>query len=356
MPEIPDVIPGADVESTWGNDIRSRTLMRYTDQASLSASILTPDAGDFAYVIDESAVKVWTGAAWIPVALPDVDGNLVVAGALTVGEAGDTDAHNLQIQRQIAAVQWRNGFLIQADGTMEMFIFNGSQSARFLLGLAAASLEVPLDMNGNLIDGVSFLIGSGSLGVRPGSGGFLRLQNGAGINQFAIDPNGGANEGDINLSNFAGQLTHNWDESADTWKFHKELSMTGAAKITNVLDPTADQDAATKAYVDAGQAWAAPTLVNGYSNFAGGFQDARYRKIHDVVYFEGMLNTGSTALSTTITTFPSGFRPNAIIPLNCMTSAGARRMDIEPGGTLKWSDGDGTPSWVSFNQQWGADN
>ena len=64
MSEIPDVTPGADVESTWGNLIKDRTLMRYSSQANLGGSIPTPSVGDFAYVVDEAAVKVWTGAAW----------------------------------------------------------------------------------------------------------------------------------------------------------------------------------------------------------------------------------------------------------------------------------------------------
>jgi len=64
MSEIQDVVPGSDVESTWGNLIKDRTLQRYSTQATLDASILTPSSGEFAYVVDESAVKVWTGASW----------------------------------------------------------------------------------------------------------------------------------------------------------------------------------------------------------------------------------------------------------------------------------------------------
>ena len=85
MSEIIDVIPGGDVESTWGNLIKDRTLMRYSNQAALDGSILTPNAGDFAYVIDEQAVKVWTGAAWITFALQVAGEFLPLAGGVMAG-------------------------------------------------------------------------------------------------------------------------------------------------------------------------------------------------------------------------------------------------------------------------------
>jgi hypothetical protein len=55
-------------------------------------------------------------------------------------------------------------------------------------------------------------------------------------------------------------------------------------------------------------AWATPTLLNGWTNFGGSHQTARYRKIGDLVYVEGFLN-GASKTGNTILQLPSGFRP-----------------------------------------------
>jgi hypothetical protein len=70
MPEIPNVVPGEPVESSWGNDIRDRTLQRYASQAARDASIITPASGDTAYLLDLYALTQFDGSQWAPVAPP----------------------------------------------------------------------------------------------------------------------------------------------------------------------------------------------------------------------------------------------------------------------------------------------
>jgi len=54
-------------------------------------------------------------------------------------------------------------------------------------------------------------------------------------------------------------------------------------------------------------AWVLPTFANGWSNFGGIYQVARYRKVGDVVQVEGLVKGGT--FNVAMFTLPVGFRP-----------------------------------------------
>lgn len=64
MPEIPDVVAGQFVESSWGNDIRDRTVQRYADATERDALNPLPVAGDLAYLQGPGLVTVYDGSTW----------------------------------------------------------------------------------------------------------------------------------------------------------------------------------------------------------------------------------------------------------------------------------------------------
>lgn len=68
MPEIPDVVAGQFVESSWGNDIRDRTVQRYNDATERDALNPLPVPGDLAYLDGTGEVQVYTAGAWFPIA------------------------------------------------------------------------------------------------------------------------------------------------------------------------------------------------------------------------------------------------------------------------------------------------
>jgi len=145
-----------------------------------------------------------------------------------------------------------------------------------------------------------------------------------------------------------------------------ELLM-GGFRISGVLDPSSNQDVGDRGYNDnryatsghthAGGigAWQTPSLLAGWSNFGGGFRNARYRLNNGTVELEAMLNAGTTTVGTTVITFPVGFRPNQNIPLVVETSAGSARVDINSNGNLRVDAGFASASWASFQCWWGQD-
>lgn len=125
----------------------------------------------------------------------------------------------------------------------------------------------------------------------------------------------------------------------------------GDLNITGLLDPTAPQDAATKAYVDPG-AWQTPTLINGWSNFGGSFRDARYRLNNGRCEVEGMLAAGTTAVATVLFTVAAGFRPSADNVMVVSTSEGNGRLDVRTNGDMRIDIGWQASSWGSVHTSW----
>lgn len=67
MPEIPDVVTGEVIASTWGNDIRDRAVQRYANAATRTASVPAPEEGALSYLLDTNLVYVYDGAAWVTI-------------------------------------------------------------------------------------------------------------------------------------------------------------------------------------------------------------------------------------------------------------------------------------------------
>jgi hypothetical protein len=64
MPEMPDVVAGETIESEWGNDIRDRTVQRYTNLAERSSLVTSPLDGDLSFLEDSGTLSVYYAGAW----------------------------------------------------------------------------------------------------------------------------------------------------------------------------------------------------------------------------------------------------------------------------------------------------
>ena len=70
MPEIPDVIPGAPVESGWGNTVRDRVTQRFSDSTARDLSLPTPGTGAVVWLDTPGVLEVFDGSDWV--AIPTV--------------------------------------------------------------------------------------------------------------------------------------------------------------------------------------------------------------------------------------------------------------------------------------------
>lgn len=105
-------------------------------------------------------------------------------------------------------------------------------------------------------------------------------------------------------------------------------------------DEMADTDLYIKALADfletyiGRTAWTAVTFQNSWVNSGGGPQDVQYRRVGDDVQARGHMKSGTTG--ATAFTFPTGFRPPALLTLPVLGSAAAAGyfLTINTNGTV----------------------
>lgn len=116
------------------------------------------------------------------------------------------------------------------------------------------------------------------------------------------------------------------------WVGHTEVTtaqltgwtMTRAANLTGYT---------VKQYPDQKFGWNYPTLVNGWANYANGYTPARYRKVNQTVFVQGLIRSG--AQGTVAFTLPEGFRPAGGTLIFGVNSDGASsRLDIDTAGNV----------------------
>lgn len=92
--------------------------------------------------------------------------------------------------------------------------------------------------------------------------------------------------------------------------------------------------------------WQYPTLANGWVNYGGSYPPARYKKVNDIVYLQGLVKNGTVG---TVHSFvlAAGFRPGYrhIFPILSNTSSG--RVDITSDGLVIMHTG--SSSWMSLD-------
>ena len=59
--ELADVVGGAVIATSFTNDVKDRTVMRYANAAARDAAIPSPVAGDIAFITDTKTITYYTG-------------------------------------------------------------------------------------------------------------------------------------------------------------------------------------------------------------------------------------------------------------------------------------------------------
>ena len=107
------------------------------------------------------------------------------------------------------------------------------------------------------------------------------------------------------------------------------LSSTGAG--TEWVD-------AASGLVDSG--WQTPTLLNGWSDFGDGWQEARYRKIGNRVTIEGLVKDGALPNSD-IFSLPAGYRPTKSLLFRQVAETGDYVLTVNASGDVNLSSATG---------------
>lgn len=96
------------------------------------------------------------------------------------------------------------------------------------------------------------------------------------------------------------------------------------------------------------EAWVAPTLLNSWVNYGGGYNSAGYFKdSHDVVHLRGMIKDGTATSGTTLFTLPVGYRPTARELFNVQSNGALGRIDVLSTGSVQILTGSNV--WISLD-------
>ena len=97
--------------------------------------------------------------------------------------------------------------------------------------------------------------------------------------------------------------------------------------------------------------WQIPTFQNGWTNYSGGYQTARYMKDSTgTVFIEGLVSSGTISGTLPIFTLPAGYRPSNYLIFPATTNPNTiGRLNINQGGAGFVTAETGSNVWFSIN-------
>jgi hypothetical protein len=69
-----DVVANTPILSTWGNTLRDRSVVPFTNAAQRTADWVSPPEGAVSYLADVDRLDVYTGAAWVQIPIGTTSG------------------------------------------------------------------------------------------------------------------------------------------------------------------------------------------------------------------------------------------------------------------------------------------
>jgi len=179
-------------------------------------------------------------------------------------------------------------------------------------------------------------------------------QRGTGSTSFVVNV---LNRFGITLDPLVFYIKELTDYSFEVWAKRQDYSqkiqatLFGAEKAELLMDSYTEIEPSgltTTEVIELGK-WITPTLLNGWVNFGGTSSDTKYMKdSQGFVHIKGFVKSGT--LGTTLFTLPTGYRPDAVLPIATVANDGntvIAHVDIEANGNVISQSGGNT--WFSLN-------
>lgn len=93
--------------------------------------------------------------------------------------------------------------------------------------------------------------------------------------------------------------------------------------------------------------WTAPVFQNGWIDYGAGYQTARYRKLGDIVYIEGLIKSGTIGLVAF--TLPAGLRPVLAQQFGGISNGAFGYIHVANAGTVTPVAGNAGSVWINCN-------
>lgn len=125
----------------------------------------------------------------------------------------------------------------------------------------------------------------------------------------------------------------------------------GFGEIVVSQEIVAENPTTSGSFPPTSETWHDFTLINGWSNFGGGYPNLRYRWLpYGYVAIEGTIAPGTTANGTTIATLPNLYRPVTIKRLQWLELGFLGFVDVQTNGNINIFGSAGTTT-CSFETQ-----
>lgn len=145
MAQIPDVAPNTPIASTWGNQIRDRTVAVFATTAERAAAITAPKLGQLAYIDATDTVTIYNGTAWVCVTPRTAE---IIAGGTTTS----TNYANLANPAAPGpAVTVETGAKVLATVSVEAFLNTAPDYSFAAIAVSGATTKAATDETGAVI-------------------------------------------------------------------------------------------------------------------------------------------------------------------------------------------------------------
>ena len=309
-------------------------LLTATDKTKLDSVASNATQSNLSASVSSTAITVsnsgGTGLT-LPSATTNSAGLLSATDKVKLDGLGNSTAQNISISTTTASV----GVNISGGSGADILAANGTRA-----GVMTASDKIKLDglgtptLSRTVVSPTAIDIGlstGGTVSLSTPTASIPGLMSGAdktkldGLSQglTTVDLGSSPTSTTVTVTNTGGS---NASIPSATTSLAGVMSPADKVKL-NGIATGATNDTATRVNL---------TLINGWSNFNGGYAVAHVLKQGNTIILGGLITGGSTTIVTTLTTLPVGYRPTTAMRFLCECAGGGAFIVIENNGAVSY--------------------